>query len=85
MKVILSLTILIATFISSTLSQRYIVASTDQQLASALNNRAYTATIVNYMTTTCSRSRYMKVYIFFYYKIYLIIPIVNFIQIIAIF
>jgi len=61
MKVIFSLTILIATLVFSTSAQRYIVASTDQQLSAALKNKEYAATIVNYQTTTCSRSRYMRV------------------------
>ena len=39
MKVIFSLTILIATLVFSTSAQRYIVASTDQQLSAALKNK----------------------------------------------
>lgn len=58
---ILSITILIATFMCSAYCQTFIVASRDATLTSALKNKNYDATIVNYMTTTCSRSRYMKV------------------------
>jgi hypothetical protein len=53
---------ILVSIISVTHSQYFQVARNDADLAAAINNRGYTATIVDYMTTTCSRSRYMKVF-----------------------
>jgi hypothetical protein len=47
-------------------SQNLKEVNNDADLEAAINNKNYTATIVNYMTTTCSRSIYMKVISFFY-------------------
>ena len=61
MNKILSITLLIATLVCSAYSQSFTIAMTDSALTSAIKNRNYAATIVNYMTSGCSRSRYIKV------------------------
>ena len=53
---------ILVSIISVAHSQYFRVVRNDADLAAAINNRGYTATIVDYMTTTCSRSRYMKVF-----------------------
>lgn len=60
-KFLICLVIVASTLICTAHSQRYVIASTDSLLKAAINNNGYTAVIVNYMTTTCSRSRYIKV------------------------
>jgi len=52
---------IVMSIISVAHTQYFQVARNDADLAAAINNRGYTATIIDYMTTTCSRSRYMKV------------------------
>ena len=52
-------------------SQNFKDIKNDADLEAAINNKDYTATIVNYMTTNCSRSIYMKVKCAVHYEVFM--------------
>lgn len=47
--------------VCSSYSQTFVQISSDAQFKAALNNPRYVGTIVSYMTTTCTHSKYIRV------------------------
>ena len=52
---------LLLSLVCGVYSQTFVEITSDAQFKNQFNNPRYTATLVNYMTTYCTHSKYMKV------------------------